>query len=111
MKHRYTTAQVVAILSRHHDWTAGTLSSPNKSDERCSYKNGEFLFQFLNAEGEWETNDVSSIPDRDDWEIVRPKRKRGHVGELGFQNGCSYYTVDFSKLDKSKTYKLVAVEE
>ena len=116
MKRKYTTAQVVAILSRHHDWMAGTLSCPNKADERCYYQEHQggrnyIVFEFLGVDGEWVKNDASEIEDRDDWEIVKPKRKRVVVGKMKPVRGSLEWDVDASELDHSKTYKLVAVEQ
>lgn len=118
MKRKYTTAQVVAILSRHHDWTAGTLGCCNKADERCYYQEHQsgrnyIVFEFLGIDGEWIKNDASEIEDRDDWEIVKPKRKRVVIGTTSFVEVFNDWDFDLNTngLDKSKTYKLVAVEQ
>ena len=111
MRRKYSTAQMLTILSRNHDFTARAPDTKTKLPERCKHMRDGFMFEFLDVEGNWVTNNVSVIPDRDDWEIVRPKRKRNVVGEITFKNGAPYYGLNTSELDKSKTYKLVAVEQ
>lgn len=111
MRRKYSTAQVVAILSRHHDFTARAPDTKTKLPERCKHMCDGFMFEFLDVEGNWTTNNVSVIPDRDDWEIVKPKRKRVVVGKMTPVRGSLEWDVDASELDHSKPHKLVAVEQ
>ena len=114
MKRKYTTAQVVSIISRNHDFTAKAPDTKTKLPETIEYTEDGFLFKFLDSDGYWVTNNTSVIPDRDDWEIIKPKRKRVRLGAmrfLGENNDVPIWDINLARLDKSKTYKLVAVEQ
>jgi hypothetical protein len=121
---KHTTAQVVAVLSKHHDWTA---KAPN-TDEffPCSASTDgihiEFITDYPKDDG-YDRN--GAAPNRSDWTIRRadgsiverrPRRKRVVVGKVKYSsapmvNNWWIEKQGFDNLDKSKTYELVAVEE
>ena len=115
MKRKYTTAQAVSIISRNHDFKAKAPDTKDKLPETIEYTEDGFLFKFLDSDGYWVTNNTSVAPDRDDWEIIKPKRKCVVVGIVKYSsapmvNNWWIEKQNFDALDKSKTYKLVAVE-
>lgn len=116
-----TTAQVVAALAKHPDWTAEAPETPESVGPRAWTRmlaSGGLNRVVIHAFGE----PIRVIPNRSDWSIYRPAKKR-KVRELelvkfsGKRQVMSYlhdadgglwvYSAD---VDPSKTYRLLLVE-
>ena len=109
----YTTAQVVAILSKHPTWRA-TCSIMGRS-----YDLSVAGYRFLVTESDLFCGVFlvpTELPISDEWRIIKPKtaKHRVQIGRLTYsKNAHSFDVVNFDSraLDNSKRYKLVAVEE
>jgi hypothetical protein len=76
--------------------------------ERARYLDGKIVFEHFSC-GAWHFSD--EISKRDDWRRADVKKERVTVGTIKHGGEAWGWSLKPSKLDKSKTYKLVAVEE
>ena len=116
-----TTAQVVAALTKHPDWTAEAPETPESVGPRAWMRmlaSGGLNRVVIHAFGE----PIRVIPNRSDWSIYRPEKKR-KVRELDTifnttaikakligRRGDSATVIEYGDLDPSKTYRLLLVE-
>lgn len=84
MKH-YTTAQVVALLTRHPDWE---FEAPDNDEfHHCKASAGEegIIFESGNPLR------LSEAALRDDWMLTHPKRRKFELGEMKiYPGGCPF---------------------
>lgn len=118
----YTTAQVVAILSKRPTWRATcpaigecVTSGRLYTISVCAYR---FLVTIsdLFGGGIGGTSVTSDLPISSEWRIIKPKsaKHRVKIGRLEYNKKAHSFDVvnfDSRALDNSKSYKLVAVEE
>jgi hypothetical protein len=119
---KHTTAQVVAALSRHHDWTAEAPHSHEWIEMGARFTCDRVSFN-CKEPGSYILRSSGAVI-RHDWTIRRadgliverkPRRKRVVVGKVKYSSAPMVHNwwiekQGFDNLDKSKTYKLVAVE-
>jgi hypothetical protein len=83
---KHTTAQVVAALSKHHDWTAEAPKTDELTAVKCNGDGMHVLFEYQLC-GEWTTDRAPDV--RSDWTIERadgsiverkPRRRRVMIG-------------------------------
>jgi hypothetical protein len=110
---KHTTAQVVAALSKHHDWTAEAPRSDEITNVRCSCDGLHVIFEYTLC-GEWSLDNAPDI--REDWTIKRadgsiverkPKRKRVKIGYVK----SNVLVWNSRKTDATESYDIYAVEK
>jgi hypothetical protein len=117
---KHTTAQVVAALSKHHDWTAEAPKTDGLPAVKCNSDGLHVFFEYYCC-GEWKIDRAPDIrPDwtirRADGSIVERKARRKHVkiGRLNFVKKHNdhgiYYDTRFSP-EKGVNYNLFAVRK
>jgi hypothetical protein len=123
---KHTTAQVVAALSKYHDWTAEAPQIGLLAEQKAHTEDGGrwgFSIVFQDRLHTWELS--QRFVERPDWTIRRadgsiverrPKRKRVKCGitsiiKPGFWGFSKPYKKGFGNLDPSKSYTMICIEK